>query len=383
MDAASPPLHGAAKGAGGPAAPVDALCMAAADARCDFRPARFNRRAVGRSDVLLDMKYCGICHTDVHAAQGHLVALSGRCYPCVPGHELAGVVAAVGADVTRVRVGDHVGVGCMVDSCLTCAACRRGEEQMCSKQTATYNGKDNGSGRAAPGPGAPAHTLGGYTDKFVVHERFAVVIPKSYPLECAGPVMCAGVTLFDPLRRYGATKGTRVGVVGLGGLGQMGIRLAKAMGCIVTAITRSAAKADFAKECGADFVIVSTSSDDMARARAARALDLVLNTIPVEHDYAPFTALLAPVSAPTLCAAQMPPLLPPPPPPPPPPQHPPRHADASSRRSHHHHSAHSPSRAGRQQAGHARPEHGAHRGHGRERDCLRPLARRGLGHRRH
>ena len=289
------PLLVAAMAAAAPGAakPVEALCMATADPRCNFQPARFQRRAVGPSDVLIDMKFCGICHTDVHSAQGHLAALSGRCFPCVPGHELAGVVAAVGADVTRVRVGDHVGVGCMVDSCLTCAACKRGEEQMCSKQVATYNGKDR-SGRAAPGPGAPAHTLGGYTDKFVVHERFAVIVPKSYPLECAGPVMCAGVTLFDPLRRYGATKGTRVGIVGIGGLGQMGIRIAKAMGCEVTAITRAPAKAAFAKTCGADEVLVSTNAEDMARARRARSLDLVLNTIPSEHDYAPFTALLAP-----------------------------------------------------------------------------------------
>jgi hypothetical protein len=159
-------------------------------------------------------------------------------------------ILAVGDAVTRVKVGDHVGVGCMVDSCLTCAACKRGEEQMCSKQVATYNGKDF-SGRAATGPGAPQHTLGGYSDKMVVHERFAIIIPKTYPLECAGPVMCAGVTLFDPLRRYGAGKGTRVAIVGVGGLGQMGIRIAKALGCVVTAITRTAGKADFARECGA------------------------------------------------------------------------------------------------------------------------------------
>ena len=280
------PLAGAAKGA------VNVLCMATADAKCHFKPVRFQRRAVGPHDVLVDMKYCGVCHTDVHSAQGQLAALTGKCYPCVPGHELAGVAVLVGDQVTRVKVGDHIGVGCMVDSCLTCAACKRGEEQMCSKQVATYNGKDF-SGRAATGPGAPPHTLGGYTDKMVVHERFAVIIPKTYPLECAGPVMCAGVTLFDPLRRHGAGKGTRVAIVGVGGLGQMGIRIAKAMGCVVTAITRSAGKADFARECGADEVIVSTSAEQMAKARRARALDLVLNTIPVEHDYSPFTALLS------------------------------------------------------------------------------------------
>lgn len=280
------PLADASKGA------VNVLCMATADAKCNFQPVRFQRRAVGPNDILLDMKYCGVCHTDLHSAQGQLAALTGKCYPCVPGHELAGVAVAVGDAVTRVKVGDHVGVGCMVDSCLTCAACKRGEEQKCSKQVATYNGKDF-SGRAATGPGAPQHTLGGYSDKMVVHERFAVIIPKTYPLECAGPVMCAGVTLFDPLRRYGAGKGTRVAIVGVGGLGQMGIRIAKALGCVVTAITRTAGKADFARECGADEVIVSTDAEQMLRARRARALDLVLNTIPSEHDYSPYTALLS------------------------------------------------------------------------------------------
>jgi hypothetical protein len=284
----APLVAGAAKAG----APIDTLCLATEDARCAFKPMRFQRRAVGRRDILINMKYCGICHTDVHSAQGHLSALQGRCFPCVPGHELAGVVEAVGDEVTKVNVGDHVGVGCMVDSCLNCAACLRGEEQKCSKQVSTYNGKDF-SGRAASGPGCPPHTLGGYTTKMVVHERFAVVVPKAYPLELAGPVMCAGVTLFDPLRRYGAGPGTRVGVVGVGGLGQFGLAIAKALGCTVTAITRSAGKADFARGLGASSVIVSTDAADMSRARGARALDLILNTIPIEHDYHVYSALLA------------------------------------------------------------------------------------------
>ena len=209
----------------------------------------------------------------------------------MPGHELAGVCTAVGAAVTKFKIGDHVGVGCMVDSCQACAACKRGEEQMCTKQVSTYGGVDK-SGRAASGPGAPAHTLGGYTSHFVVQEAFAVLIPPGFPLEAAGPVMCAGVTLYDPLRRYGATAGTRVAIVGIGGLGQMGVRLAKALGCTVTAITRSAAKAAFATRCGADATLLS--SDPAAMARAARSFDLLLNTIPVEHDYAPYSALLEP-----------------------------------------------------------------------------------------
>jgi uncharacterized zinc-type alcohol dehydrogenase-like protein len=212
-------------------------------------------------------------------------------YPCVPGHELAGVCVAVGAAVTRFRVGDHVGVGCMVDSCLTCAACLRGEEQMCLKNTNTYCAKP--SARAGVPPGAPSHTLGGYTSVFVVHERFGIKIPAGYPLQAAGPVMCAGVTLFDPLRRYGAGPSKRVAIVGVGGLGAIGIKIAKAMGAHVTAITRSLEKAAFAKAaCGADATLLSSDAGAM-RAHGG-AFDLVLDTVPAEHDYWPYVPLLEP-----------------------------------------------------------------------------------------
>jgi uncharacterized zinc-type alcohol dehydrogenase-like protein len=194
--------------------PIDIVCMATQSPSCDFKPLALQRRPLGAHDVLIDMKYCGICHTDVHAATGDVAALMGKHYPCVPGHELAGVCTRVGAAVTKFKVGDQVGVGCMVDSCLTCKSCLAGEEQKCSKQVATYNGIDK-SGRAAPH--GTKHTLGGYTSKMVVHERFGILIPPSYPLECAGVVMCAGVTLFDPLRRY-KCAGKRVGIIGVGGL---------------------------------------------------------------------------------------------------------------------------------------------------------------------
>ena len=244
--------------------PVEALCMGCKDEACDFKPMPMLRRPVGDEDVLMEMFYCGICHTDLHTAAGHLGGLGMKKYPCVPGHELAGVCTAVGKNVTRVKVGDHVGVGCMVDSCLNCSACKRGEEQKCSKQVGTY-GANNKNGRAATGPvgGAtltPAHTLGGYTTQMVVHERFAIIIPKEYGLEYAGPVMCAGVTLFDPLRRYKATAGSRVAVVGLGGLGQMGVKIAEAMGCTVTVVSRSPSKEKFAKQCGATAFICSTDA---------------------------------------------------------------------------------------------------------------------------
>jgi len=157
---------------------------------------KLQRRPVGDFDVLIDMKYCGVCHSDLSTAAGHAEQL-GRCkYPCVPGHELAGVCTQVGSKVTKVKIGQQVGVGCMVDSCMNCPACRRGEEQECSKKVMTYNGRDNGSGRAASPVG---WTLGGYTTKMVVNEDFAVIIPNDYPLEYAGPVMCAGITMYDPM----------------------------------------------------------------------------------------------------------------------------------------------------------------------------------------
>lgn len=266
--------------------------MSTSNKSCDFKVQTFQRRTMSVRDIVLEITHCGICHTDLHTAHGDLAGVAPMHYPCVPGHELAGVCIAVGSEVTRVKVGDHIGVGCIVDSCLECDACKRGEEQKCKKMVGTYNASDKGSGRALNAPGNPYsnYTLGGYTNKFVVDERFAVLIPRDYPLEYAGPIMCAGTTLFDPLRRYGAKEGTRVGVVGLGGLGSIGIKIAKAMGCIVTAITSSNGKIDFAKKLGSDRVLVSSNKDDMKAAQGS--LDLVLNTISVEHDYNEYSKLL-------------------------------------------------------------------------------------------
>jgi alcohol dehydrogenase (NADP+) len=273
-----------------PTGPIDCLVMATGDEGCNFQPARVQRRPLGPRDVLIDMKYCGVCHTDLHYARGGIKAVMGSAFPAVPGHELAGVAVAVGPAVTRVKVGDHVGVGCMVDACLNCAACRRGEEQWCSKKaTMTYGGK-NTHGRAATYP-AGGPTLGGYSTKHVVDERFAVVIPKAYPLEAAGPLMCAGITVYDPIRKAGVKAGTRVGVAGIGGLGVMAIRIAKALGATVTAVTRSAAKGAFAKAAGADAVVLSTSPADMKA--AAGSIDLLLNTIPAPHDHHGFRPLLS------------------------------------------------------------------------------------------
>eukprot|EP00927_Polykrikos_kofoidii_P051252 TRINITY_DN4503_c0_g1_i1.p1 TRINITY_DN4503_c0_g1~~TRINITY_DN4503_c0_g1_i1.p1 ORF type:complete len:407 (-),score=40.68 TRINITY_DN4503_c0_g1_i1:269-1489(-) len=267
--------------------PIETLCMACDSGLCDFKPKVLQRRAVDDHDVLIDMKYCGVCHTDLHTAVGHLTAMGAVNYPCVPGHELAGVCAQIGSKVTKVKVGDQIGVGCMVDSCMKCGSCLSGEEQKCMKQVATYNAKDNGSGRAYSPLG---YTIGGYTTKMVVHEDFAIHIPQGYPLEYAGPVMCAGVTMYDPMVKQQIQAGDHLGIVGLGGLGQMGVKIGKALGCHVSVVTRSRGKEEFAKECGADMVIISTDAEQMQA--QARTLDLILNTVPVYHDYCAYNKLL-------------------------------------------------------------------------------------------
>jgi len=272
---------------------IDVLVMACGSGECDFKPRRMQRRAPGPDDIQFDLKYSGVCHTDLHIAAGHLNSLSATHYPCVPGHELAGVVTEVGANVTKFSVGDHVGVGCMVDSCLNCQQCNAGREHLCSRQnTATYNGIDK-HGRAAVWPPG-SHTLGGYTNKMVVHERFAVNVPKSYPLEAAGPVMCSGVTLYEPLMRFAPKESgsKKVAIVGLGGLGVMGIKLGAAMGHEVTAVSRNNKKQTLATSAGATgFVAMDTESDVEA---ALGSFDLVIDSLPVEHNIKPYLAFLKP-----------------------------------------------------------------------------------------
>ena len=270
--------------------PIDSLCLTCESASCDFSVRPLQRRPLGDEDVLVDMRYCGVCHSDLHTAAGHMEGVTGPVqYPMVPGHELAGVVAAIGSKVTRFAVGDRVGVGCMVDACLECARCLEGEEQKCKRgNVGTYGGKDK-HGRAAQVP-AGGQTLGGYTKTFVVHERFGVRIPPEFPLEAAGPVMCAGVTMYDPMRVAKVGPGSKVGIVGLGGLGQMGVKIAKALGCEVTVVSSVATKRGFAETCGADYFVHSEDAESM-RAAGGR-LDLLLNTVPVYHDYVRYRPLL-------------------------------------------------------------------------------------------
>lgn len=198
---------------------------------------------------------------------------------------------AVGKSVTKFKKGDHVGVGCFVDSCLECKQCKAGEEQYCEKgMTFTY-GAVPSHGRAANGPGfESAPTYGGYSSQMVIHERFAVNIPKSYPLEKAGPLMCAAVTMYDPLKHFGAKPGSRVGILGLGGLGTMGVKLAKALGCHVTVISRAESKRAYALSIGADAYIAASDPEQLAK--ASKSLDLILDTISANHPVMTYLPLL-------------------------------------------------------------------------------------------
>ena len=249
--------------------------FAAQSAESKLAPLEIERRAPRPDDVSIEILYCGVCHTDIHFAENDW----GRTtYPVVPGHEIVGRVTAVGDQVTRFKVGDHVGVGCMVDSCRHCQPCEQGLEQFCeSGFTSTYNGRDRHDGSI---------TFGGYSQAVVVSERFVVSIPEALELEAAAPILCAGITTYSPLRHFGVKPGDKVGVAGMGGLGHMGVKFAKALGAEVTLFTRSESKRAEAKRQGADHVVISTDPEQMAA--VAGKLDFVLDTIPVPHDLNPY-----------------------------------------------------------------------------------------------
>lgn len=238
------------------------------------------RRAPGPRDVQIDIAFCGVCHSDLHTVRSEW---PGTIYPCVPGHEIVGHVTAVGSEVAGFRVGDAVGVGCMVDSCQDCAACHEGLEQYCTNgMVATYN---------SPVQDAPGHTLGGYSGRIVVHEKFVLRI--THPpeqLAAVAPLLCAGITTYSPLRHWQAGPGRKVGIVGIGGLGHMGIKLAAAMGAHTVAFTTSEGKREDARALGADEVVVSRNAEEM-RAHA-ESFDLILNTVAASHDLDAYTALL-------------------------------------------------------------------------------------------
>jgi uncharacterized zinc-type alcohol dehydrogenase-like protein len=253
--------------------------FAAPAAKVPLAPFSFDRRAPGDNDVAIEIKFCGICHTDIHQVRDEWGA---GMYPMVPGHEIAGVVTSVGSKVSNLKAGDHVGIGCFVDSCRTCTECRKGEEQYCSVGTVfTYASKDK--------EGRP--TYGGYSDKIVVDENYVLRIPDNLPLDGAAPLLCAGITLFSPLKYWGAGPGKKVGIIGLGGLGHMGVKLAHAMGAEVTVLSQSLKKQDDGKRLGADHFYAT--SDPTTFEKLKGQFDLIINTVPAASNWDQFVNLLA------------------------------------------------------------------------------------------
>ena len=243
-------------------------------------PLKIERRDPTPEDVQIDILYCGVCHSDLHTVRSEW---GGTLYPCVPGHEIVGHVSAVGSAVTGFKVGDTVGVGCLVGSCQHCAACDEGLEQYCENGfVGTYNG---------PTPDAPGHTLGGYSQRIVVDRKFVLKIrhPESQ-LAAVAPLLCAGITTYSPLRHWKVGPGSKVGVVGIGGLGHMGVKLAHAMGAHVVAFTTSDSKRQAALDLGANEVVVSRNADEMKA--HANSFDFILNTVAASHSLDAFTSLL-------------------------------------------------------------------------------------------
>lgn len=242
-------------------------------------PLDITRRATGPEDVRIDIAYCGVCHSDLHQVRAEW---AGTLFPCVPGHEIVGRVAEVGAGVTRFRPGDLVGVGCIVDSCRQCEECGGGLENYCNAMVGTYNGATDDE---------PGHTLGGYAEAIVVDQRYVLRIrhPEDQ-LAAAAPLLCAGITTWSPLRHWKVGPGKRVGVVGIGGLGHMGIKLAHALGAHVVAFTTSEGKRDEARKLGAHEAVVSRNDEEMAAHR--NSLDFILNTVAAPHDLDAYISLL-------------------------------------------------------------------------------------------
>ena len=253
---------------------------AAQSATSPLAPFVFDRRDPGPADVQIDIVYCGVCHSDLHTARGEW---PGTRYPCVPGHEIVGRVARVGVRVSKFAVGDLVGVGCMVDSCRRCASCAEGLEQYCENGfTGTYNGPEQGTGN---------NTYGGYSNRIVVDEKFVLKIrhPEEQ-LAAVAPLLCAGITTWSPLRKWEVGPGQTVGIVGLGGLGHMGVKLARALGANVVLFTTSPNKAADAITLGAHEVVISTDRKAMAEQR--NRFDFILNTVAAPHDLDPFLGML-------------------------------------------------------------------------------------------
>ena len=252
---------------------------AAAGPKAVLRPYTFERRDPGPHDVVIDIKYCGICHSDIHQARDEW---GDAIFPMVPGHEIAGIVSYAGAAVTKYRVGDRVGVGCFVDSCRTCESCRQGIEQYCRNHIAfTYNGTEMDE---------KTPTMGGYSQRMVVDENYVLRIPESLPLDAAAPLLCAGITLYSPLRHWQVGPGKRVAIIGLGGLGHMGVKLAHALGAEVTVLSQTLKKRDDGIRMGADAYYAA--ADPQTFETLQNSFDLIVNTVSSPMDWNQYLALL-------------------------------------------------------------------------------------------
>ena len=260
--------------------PTAGRAYGVANATASVAPMSIERRALRPDDVAIRITHCGICHSDLHMAHDDW---GMSVYPMVPGHEIVGLVTAVGSAVTKFQPGNRAAVGCLVDSDQSCEHCRAGHEQFCPNWVMTYGGKDLHDGSI---------TYGGYSDHIVVRQEFVCRVPESLDIGRAAPLLCAGITTYSPLRKYGVGPGTKVGIAGLGGLGHMGVKLAAAMGARVTMITTSPDKGRDARDLGAHDVLIST--DQAAMDAAAERFDFILNTIPVTHDVGAYLNLLKP-----------------------------------------------------------------------------------------
>jgi uncharacterized zinc-type alcohol dehydrogenase-like protein len=255
---------------------------AAPSAKSPLAPHSITRRDPLPADVQIDILYCGVCHSDLHQVKDEWHDAAPTVYPCVPGHEIVGRVTKVGGGVTKIKVGDLAAVGCMVDSCRTCSSCKKGLENYClSFPTLTYNAPDKHSGGV---------TYGGYSDRIVVDEGFVLRVNEKADLAATAPLLCAGITTYSPLRHWGVKAGQKVGVVGLGGLGHMGVKFAHAFGAHTVLFTTSPNKIADGKRLGADEVVVSKNADEMKK--HAGSFDFILDCVSAEHDLNAYLQLL-------------------------------------------------------------------------------------------
>jgi uncharacterized zinc-type alcohol dehydrogenase-like protein len=259
----------------------NAKAYSAASATSPLAPTKINRRDLAEHDVQIEILFCGICHSDLHHVRNEWSNVMPTIYPIVPGHEIVGRVAKVGSAVTKYKTGDLVAVGCMVDSDGTCPECKAGNEHFCKNMTLTFNSPDKHLGGV---------TYGGYSDSIIVNDRFVLRVPTNLNLAGTAPLLCAGITTYSPMRHWGITKGKKVGIVGLGGLGHMGVKFAHVLGAHVVVFTSSPGKKDDALRLGADEVVISKNNDEMRKHLGS--FDFILDTISAEHDINAYLSLL-------------------------------------------------------------------------------------------